>query len=644
MNIRDIAAAANVSVSTVSKVLNQKDQDISEATRERVRAVIREYNYTPYSNIKENAASRSGMIALLIHPALIGKDFIPALEKNISKHGYSLIISALDPGSHSLAKYLNVLRAKHVEGVLLYAYDSRYIESYLHENTTNIPTVFLSTDTVSGQTTIHCDYSVIAYTATKLLLHHGHSRIACILDNTDSPEGTHAKTGYLRALFDESIPKDDSLVFALSGNAADTQAGFESLLEKEITAIYCQNGVLASSVYAFLHRMNISIPDEVSVTCGETSDLTKLLYPQITTVELPGDTIGGLATKVIIKMIEKNKNTTPRVHHVEPVVHKGDSIALPAINKPKIVVIGNMNMDVIISTDHIPVPGELIVSNNVFTTPGGKGINQAIGAGKLGGFVYAIGRLGNDMDGQIILDTLSTFNIKTEGIYIDSASSTGKAFINVSANTNSTVISYPGSNAFFDTEQLNRCTHLFTNTDYCLISTELSPDVIAHSVKRCQRANVRVFLKPSSTSKIDPPLLGKIDYLVPNQTELSQLVPGDDDIRSKADRLHQLGRNTIIVTLGGEGCYLKNDKYDCFFPAADFTPVDTTGAANCFISALAVALGEGNDLPYAICFATYAAGFSITQQGTQSSFPNRAQLDIYQDDINAMYSKFLIAH
>ena len=111
----------------------------------------------------------------------------------------------------------------------------------------------------------------------------------------------------------------------------------------------------------------------------------------------------------------------------------------------------------------------------------------------------------------------------------------------------------------------------------------------------------------------------------------------DGTLQEKAERLYHICQNTLIVTMGARGCYLKNSEYSHFFPAAPFTPVDTTGAANCFISALAVSLGEGNDLPYSICFATYAAGLSVTQQGTQLSFPSRAQLDIYQDDIHAMY-------
>lgn len=643
MNIRDIAAAANVSVSTVSKVLNQKDHDISETTRERVRAVIKEYNYSPYSNIKETSVSRSYLIALVIHPALIKKKFISSLEQQIARSGYSLLLSTLDSETHSLARHLNVLRSKKVEGILFYANDTRYIDSFLQENNSSIPTVFLCTEPLSNQTCIRYDYSAIAFSATKLLLNHGHRKIACIL-NADTPdEALPTKNGYLQALFDDSVAKDENLILSCTVSALSVHSAFQTLMNQEITAVYCQTGALAASLYTFLHEMNISIPDEISIVCGETSDLTNILYPPITTVELPSDTIGQLATKAVTDAIESPRMLPGKPITIDPVIHKGDSLGLPSVNRTKMVVIGNMNMDIIINTDHLPAPGELIVSNNVFSTPGGKGINQAIGAGKLGGFVYAIGRLGDDPDGHAILETLSNYNIKTDGVFIDTASSTGKAFITVPKGADSAVTSYPGSNTFFDIEQLNKCTPLFTNTDYCLISTELASGVIAHAIKRCQKANVKIFLKPSTTSKIDRPLLGKIDYLVPNENELNQLIMKDGSLEEKVDELYKICPHTIIVTQGESGCYLKNESYSCHFPAAPFTPVDTTGAANCFISALAVSLGEDNDLPYAICFATYAAGLSVTQQGTQSSFPSRAQLEVYQDDINAMYSAFLNA-
>ena len=99
MNIRDIAAAANVSASTVSKVLNKKDHDISEATKQRVLSIIKEYNYNPYSKVKELNNSKSSIIALIVQASLISKDLISQIEQPLAKQGYSLLICTLETDS-----------------------------------------------------------------------------------------------------------------------------------------------------------------------------------------------------------------------------------------------------------------------------------------------------------------------------------------------------------------------------------------------------------------------------------------------------------------------------------------------------------------------------------------------------------------
>ena len=108
-------------------------------------------------------------------------------------------------------------------------------------------------------------------------------------------------------------------------------------------------------------------------------------------------------------------------------------------------------------------------------------------------------------------------------------------------------------------------------------------------------------------------------------------------LEEKAEQLFQKGCPNVIVTLGGNGCYLKNRQYSLHIPAANFNIVDTTGAANCFIAALAVSLSKGSPLLYAISYATYAAGISITLPGVQTSFPDRQQLEIYLDEIQDLY-------
>ena len=147
--------------------------------------------------------------------------------------------------------------------------------------------------------------------------------------------------------------------------------------------------------------------------------------------------------------------------------------------------------------------------------------------------------------------------------------------------------------------------------------------------------NVKVILKPSSVEKMKDSLFQNIDYFIPNEKEVKQLIPGNTTIEEKADILLEKGVKNVIITLGHKGCYLKNAEYERYFPAADFYPLDTTGAADAFISALAVALSEGHEIIYAVGFATFAAGISITRQGVQPAMVDRKGLALYQEEINA---------
>jgi ribokinase len=138
-------------------------------------------------------------------------------------------------------------------------------------------------------------------------------------------------------------------------------------------------------------------------------------------------------------------------------------------------------------------------------------------------------------------------------------------------------------------------------------------------------------MKPTVPNRIDKTLLPLITYLIPNEKELHIQVADDLSIEDKAAYFFENGVKNVIVTLGHKGCYLHNAETRRFFPAAEFTAVDTTGAADAFISAFAVYLSEGKNVISAIKFATYAAGISITRDGVQPALADRMAVEMYSD-------------
>lgn len=131
--------------------------------------------------------------------------------------------------------------------------------------------------------------------------------------------------------------------------------------------------------------------------------------------------------------------------------------------------------------------------------------------------------------------------------------------------------------------------------------------------------------------RIPNEILRKVTFLVPNEKELDVQVGGLLSVEEKVAQLYECGVNNVIATLGDQGCYLHNAETTRFFPAADFTAVDTTGAADAFISAFAVYLSEGHSIVSSIKFATYAAGISVTRDGVQPALVGRMALEMYSD-------------
>ncbi len=638
MNIKDIAAAANVSVSTVSKVLNHKDHDISETTKKRVLAVIKENNYSPYSNIKDVSPFKTFLVALMIDPPLIAEPFVSTLENYFARDGYSLMICPLSADGSSIKKQLNILGAKHVDGIIFYTFSEELVKLFTSANAGKIPSVYLFPTPVANHATICCNPADLSHQAVQLFIEKGHTKIGCLID---SETGDHEliKKGYLEALFEHSLTQDNALIID-SSQSSSLQVQLNSLLDSEITALYCQNLPLATTACSYFDKKSIPVPDRISVAAGEAGIISSPASPPVCLTFFPWDEICKSTAHQLISQMETRKRKIANLSI--PVRISGqDFIRIPYTDIVKILVIGNIDMDTIISTDHLPRSGDLITAGSIVTAPGGKGVNQAVASSLLGGDVSIIGRVGDDIEGHAIIDTLLENNIKSDGVYIDTMCSTGKTFINSTQGEHSAVVAYPGANMHLDMQQLRDLEHLFHNIGMCLITTEIPQEIITFVINKCFESGIKIFLKPSLNTGVDSALLGKIDYLIPNAQELNQLVPDGRTVPEKAERLFQLCSNNIIVTLGDKGCYAKNSEIESYFPAANFSPVDTTGAANCFIGALAVSLGKGNTLPYSICYATYAAGFSVTQTGVQTSFPTRNQLMAYQDDIHRMYMNFL---
>ncbi|HOJ09393.1 MAG TPA: PfkB family carbohydrate kinase [Clostridiales bacterium] len=640
MNIKDIASLANVSVSTVSKIINKKDDAISDETRKKVLEIIKKYQYEPYSEIKKKQNPHSGLIGILIPPNANEQLFelVSCIEQDASRNGYSIVLKISDFQDSMSKRSIQVIIGKKADGIIVYTDNKKDETIYSLFQDQDIPVVLLNKTNIHMQqniVSVFCEKKQIGLMAANYLISKGHHNIGCILSSDLQLSDNEIYEGYIQALYNVDILSDEAYVI-IDSDPQKTIDSVKSLLNMNVTAFLCEDSKQALALYGMLQQFGLSVPRDVSIISAGDSAISEIMTPKLTAIRYPILEVSNTAINHLINLIENKKKPKELITDVEPILIERDSVAAPNEKKgqrKKIIVIGSMNMDINIYTDDFPEYGKVLVSSRIALIPGGKGANQAVGVGKLGGQAYAIGRLGNDNDGKEIYTSLANNYVKTDGIIFDTLMPTGKAYVSVAKDGESGIVLYQGANSRFYADQIEKFKHLFEDAEYCLISTEIPYKTVKYAIKTCNKRNVKVILKPSMIQNIDIELLRHIDYFIPNENELNQLIPGENTVYEKADYCFKQGVKNIIVTLGAKGCYLKNKDYEMHFPAADFTPVDTTGAADAFISALAVYLSEGNSITQSIRFATYAAGISITREGVQPALPDRTALDIYFDKI-----------
>ena len=297
-----------------------------------------------------------------------------------------------------------------------------------------------------------------------------------------------------------------------------------------------------------------------------------------------------------------------------------------------ILVIGSLNMDLSVSMDAMPVVGETILGNGLAYQAGGKGANQACAAGRLGGQVKILGCVGQDAFGNRQIESLKASGVDTSYIKVSQDQPTGTAVIYVDRQGNNSIVVVPGANRECSAEYLSTRRELFEWCSCIVLQMEIPEAAVLYAARLGRKLGKTVILNPApAPDRIPDELLGLVDYLTPNETELAKLSKsqGEDleSVRAGAKELIRRGVKQVIVTMGSQGALLVNRDSENMYPARRVKAVDTTAAGDCFNGAFAAALAEGMTEGEAVCFANAAASIAVTREGAQSSIPTRAEVE-----------------
>lgn len=298
----------------------------------------------------------------------------------------------------------------------------------------------------------------------------------------------------------------------------------------------------------------------------------------------------------------------------------------PSTNRPRIVVIGSLNMDLVVSMERMPQIGETILGTSIHYIPGGKGANQAVGCSYLGADVVMIGAVGNDQFGQRIISEMQRFGVKTDRITIMEGTPTGTATIMLTKDDNCIVV-VPGANAFCSAEQVNQYEEAIRYADVLLVQLEIPISTVEQALSIARAHGVKTILNPAPAQVLSDQLLKLVDYITPNETEFELLsranISSDQALETEMLRWQQTYEHTVIVTRGEKGSsYLDRitDELNTI-PVIPVKVIDTTGAGDAFNAALSYCLASGWSIEECVSFAGKAASLSVTKFGAQSGMP-----------------------
>jgi ribokinase len=296
----------------------------------------------------------------------------------------------------------------------------------------------------------------------------------------------------------------------------------------------------------------------------------------------------------------------------------------------RVFVAGSINMDVVATAERHPRVGETVAGREVLYFPGGKGANQAVAAAKLGTPTALIGRLGKDAFGTELRAFFAGQGVDLSLLRETDGTHTGTAIITL-ADADNTIVVIPGANGLVTPEDVAAVP--LAKGDIAVSQFEIPVAAISAFFTRARAAGATAILNPAPAREFAKALLDLVDVLVLNETELGllakiELHEDDDGARfvATAKTLQARPDQIICVTLGKRGAVALADGEAITVPGRAVKAVDTTGAGDCFVGAIAAQLALGTAFRDALGYANAAASICVQRMGAAPSMPTAAEV------------------
>ena len=303
------------------------------------------------------------------------------------------------------------------------------------------------------------------------------------------------------------------------------------------------------------------------------------------------------------------------------------------MERPGVVVLGGINMDLVTVSRRSPEAGETVVGDKFLTYPGGKGANQAVAAARMGAAVSMVGRVGGDSFGRELLGHLRRARVDVDGIQVDPSTSSGIAVINIDASAQNRIVQVLGANATCGPAEVSRVAAALEHASILMLQLEVPLDVSLAAARIAASMGRTVVLDPGPARPLPAEMYAYCSYITPNETEAQALVEFPVvDVTSAARAAAELlerGAGCAIVKIGALGAYYANGSTSRHIPAHLVDAVDTVAAGDAFNGALAAALAEGMSLEASMELAMAAGALAVTRHGAQDSMPHRTEVEAF---------------
>jgi len=315
VNIKEVAKAAGVSPSTVSRVLTGKIP-VNEDTRARVLFAVEKMNYQPNACAQGLKGGRLHTIGLVIPNVrnLVFPAAIRGIEDMAKQNGYTVVLCNTDEDIEKERFYIESLRRRLIDGFIFST--ARPGHEYLLDlPAEGVPVVFFIREFGNSVNTVVLDNEGGAYQATQYMLSRGLKNIALINGRLDLPLYQHRYDGYCRALREAGRQEPPGMVVHSVNGWDDGYQAMRDLLEKKLApdAVFATSDPKAIGVIKAIHDAGLSVPQDISVMGFDDLDFAAMLNPPLTTVAQPFYEMGKRACRRLIQLIEKNKTTKVKV-------------------------------------------------------------------------------------------------------------------------------------------------------------------------------------------------------------------------------------------------------------------------------------------------------------------------------------------